>query len=124
MPRLLRNRIARAAAGLLVLVTSAAAGLALVAALGAGSDARPGRLSALPDTRSTAPLRSRRAQRAATGCPTSFAGGDGQVGIHGTNRPSVLGRDVSHGCIRVRNAVITRLARLVPLGTPVEVRRA
>jgi lipoprotein-anchoring transpeptidase ErfK/SrfK len=54
---------------------------------------------------------------------TSFAGGDGQVGLHGTNRPSVLGTDVSHGCIRVANAVITRLARLVPLGTPVEIRR-
>jgi lipoprotein-anchoring transpeptidase ErfK/SrfK len=55
---------------------------------------------------------------------TSFAGGDGQVGLHGTNRPGALGRDVSHGCIRVANAVITRLARLVPLGTPVEISRA
>jgi lipoprotein-anchoring transpeptidase ErfK/SrfK len=55
---------------------------------------------------------------------TSFAGGDGQVGLHGTDRRSVLGRDVSHGCIRVANAVITRLARLVPLGTPIEIRRA
>lgn len=53
---------------------------------------------------------------------TSFAGGDGQVGIHGTNRPAVLGRDVSHGCVRVANAVVTRLARTVPLGTPVVVR--
>jgi lipoprotein-anchoring transpeptidase ErfK/SrfK len=54
---------------------------------------------------------------------TSFAGGNGQVGIHGTNRPSVLGSDVSAGCIRVRNRVITRLAKRVPLGTPVEIRR-
>ncbi|MGH3114734.1 MAG: L,D-transpeptidase, partial [Gaiellaceae bacterium] len=54
---------------------------------------------------------------------TSFAGGNGQVGIHGTNTPSVLGRDVSHGCIRVGNAVITRLAKTVPLGTPVVIRR-
>ena len=38
---------------------------------------------------------------------TSFAGGDGQVGLHGTNQPSVLGTDVSHGCIRVANDVIT-----------------
>lgn len=53
---------------------------------------------------------------------TSFAGGDGQVGIHGTNAPSALGSDVSHGCIRVRNAVIARLARLLPLGTPVQIR--
>ncbi len=55
---------------------------------------------------------------------TSFADGDGQVGLHGTNQPSVLGTDVSHGCIRVRNAVISRLARLVPLGTPVQISRS
>jgi lipoprotein-anchoring transpeptidase ErfK/SrfK len=53
---------------------------------------------------------------------TSFEGGDGQVGIHGTNQPSAIGSDVSHGCIRVRNGVITRLARAVPLGTPVTIR--
>lgn len=52
---------------------------------------------------------------------TSFEGGDGQVGLHGTNQPSVLGTDVSHGCIRVANRVITRLARTVPLGTPVDI---
>ncbi|MDW5598231.1 L,D-transpeptidase [Conexibacter stalactiti] len=53
---------------------------------------------------------------------TSFAGGDGQVGIHGTNTPSVLGGDVSHGCIRVANATIVKLAKTVPLGTPVTIR--
>lgn len=53
---------------------------------------------------------------------TSFAGGDGQIGIHGTNAPEGIGSDVSHGCIRVRNAVIARLARLLPLGTPVSIR--
>jgi len=52
---------------------------------------------------------------------TSFAGGPGQVGIHGTNRPRALARNVSHGCIRVRNAVIKRLARKLPLGTPVDI---
>jgi lipoprotein-anchoring transpeptidase ErfK/SrfK len=52
---------------------------------------------------------------------TTFAGGDGQIGIHGTSRPSALGTDVSAGCIRVRNGVITRLAGLVPLGTPVDI---
>lgn len=52
---------------------------------------------------------------------TSFAGGDGQVGLHGTNDPSVLGTNVSHGCIRVDNATITRLAHRVPLGTPVDI---
>ena len=51
----------------------------------------------------------------------SFGGGPGQVGIHGTNRPSVIGTEVSHGCIRVRNATIRRLARMLPLGTPVSI---
>ena len=54
---------------------------------------------------------------------TSFEGGDGQVGIHGTNQPAAIGTDVSHGCIRVRNSVIRRLATRVPLGTPVVIRR-
>jgi lipoprotein-anchoring transpeptidase ErfK/SrfK len=54
---------------------------------------------------------------------TSFEGGDGQIGIHGTNEPAALGRDVSHGCIRVRNAIIRRIAGVVPLGTPVDITR-
>jgi lipoprotein-anchoring transpeptidase ErfK/SrfK len=53
----------------------------------------------------------------------TFAGGDGQVGIHGTADTASIGRDVSHGCIRVRNDAITRMANLLPLGTPVEIRR-
>ena len=52
---------------------------------------------------------------------TSFAGGDGVVGIHGTNDPSALGRSVSHGCIRMSNAGISTLAKMLPLGTPVEI---
>lgn len=43
------------------------------------------------------------------------------VGIHGTNHPELLGQAVSHGCIRVANAVATRLRRLSPLGTPIDV---
>jgi lipoprotein-anchoring transpeptidase ErfK/SrfK len=50
-----------------------------------------------------------------------FAGGDGQFGIHGTNDPSGLGHDVSHGCIRMSNAGITLLARTLPLGVPVDI---
>lgn len=53
----------------------------------------------------------------------TFAGGDGQVGIHGTNNPWSIGQAVSHGCIRLRNEAITRLARILPLGTPVRVSR-
>ena len=48
-------------------------------------------------------------------------GGDPAVAIHGTNDPSVLGTQVSLGCIRVHEDVVERLA-LLPLGTPVEVR--
>ena len=48
-------------------------------------------------------------------------GGDPAVAIHGTNDPSVLGTQVSLGCIRVHENVVERLA-LLPLGTPVEVR--
>jgi lipoprotein-anchoring transpeptidase ErfK/SrfK len=50
-----------------------------------------------------------------------FAGGDGQFGIHGTNDPSALGRDVSHGCIRMSNPGISFLARILPAGVPVRV---
>ncbi|HZN15801.1 MAG TPA: L,D-transpeptidase family protein [Acidimicrobiales bacterium] len=53
---------------------------------------------------------------------TDFAGGDGIVGIHGTNDPATLGTDVSHGCIRMSNAGITRLAKSLPLGVPVVIR--
>ena len=45
----------------------------------------------------------------------------GFVGIHGTSRPELLPGRVSHGCIRMRNADILALARLMPVGTPVEI---
>jgi lipoprotein-anchoring transpeptidase ErfK/SrfK len=51
----------------------------------------------------------------------SFAGGNGVLGLHGTNDPSGLGKDVSAGCIRMSNEGITRLAQVLPLGTPVEI---
>jgi lipoprotein-anchoring transpeptidase ErfK/SrfK len=49
---------------------------------------------------------------------TDWPGG-GVVGIHGTNDPSSVGRNVSHGCIRLRNADITQLASAISLGTPI-----
>lgn len=52
---------------------------------------------------------------------TSFAGGPGQLGLHGTNHPEAVGTDVSHGCLRVTNEVITSLAAQLPLGTPVDI---
>lgn len=50
---------------------------------------------------------------------TEFAGGDGQIGIHGTNDPTSIGQAVSHGCVRVPNATVRELVTLLPLGTPV-----
>ena len=51
----------------------------------------------------------------------SFGGGPGQIGLHGTNNPASLGTNASHGCIRISNAGITKLARILPLGTPVTI---
>jgi hypothetical protein len=46
----------------------------------------------------------------------------GYIGIHGTNAPQLLPGRVSHGCIRLRNRDILRLAALMPVGTPVTIR--
>jgi hypothetical protein len=46
----------------------------------------------------------------------------GFVGIHGTNAPGLIPGRVSHGCIRLRNRDILRLARLMPAGTPLTIR--
>jgi hypothetical protein len=43
----------------------------------------------------------------------------GVIGIHGTNQPRLIPGRPSHGCIRVPNAAIIRLWRLMPIGTPV-----
>lgn len=53
---------------------------------------------------------------------TDFAGGQGEIGIHGTNDPATLGTDVSHGCIRIGNDAVTFLAQNLPVGAPVEIR--
>lgn len=47
--------------------------------------------------------------------------GGGVVGIHGTNQPRLIPGRPSHGCIRVRNDKIRKLARLMPIGTPVKI---
>jgi lipoprotein-anchoring transpeptidase ErfK/SrfK len=52
---------------------------------------------------------------------TTFQGGDAIIGLHGTNRPDLLGHDVSSGCIRMSNPAITALAKVLPLGTPVTI---
>ena len=48
---------------------------------------------------------------------TDWPGG-GVVGIHGTNQPELIPGRPSHGCVRVPNARISRLAKLMPVGTP------
>jgi lipoprotein-anchoring transpeptidase ErfK/SrfK len=49
-----------------------------------------------------------------------FAHGEGwTIGIHGTPNPELLGRAVSHGCIRMRNADVIWVYDRVHLGTPV-----
>lgn len=52
---------------------------------------------------------------------TDWPGG-GFIGIHGTDQPNILPGRVSHGCVRMRNGPILRLFRLMPLGTPVQIR--
>jgi lipoprotein-anchoring transpeptidase ErfK/SrfK len=63
-----------------------------------------------------------------SGFATSLAGfdrGEGVVGIHGTDDPSSIGKDVSTGSIGLADEVIARLVDDIglPLGTPVEILR-
>lgn len=53
---------------------------------------------------------------------TEYNGGDGIIGIHGTNNPGSIGRAMSLGCLRVANDVISRLHEVVAIGTPVDIR--
>jgi lipoprotein-anchoring transpeptidase ErfK/SrfK len=50
-----------------------------------------------------------------------FAGGNGRVAIHGTSLPELIGSAVSHGCMRMRNADVVRLASAARPGTPVSI---
>ncbi len=43
------------------------------------------------------------------------------IGMHGTNDPDSIGRSASHGCIRLANWDIVKLAEIVKRGTNVEV---
>lgn len=42
-------------------------------------------------------------------------------GIHGTNRPELIGQEVSNGCVRMHNANVEELYEMVGVGTPVVV---
>ena len=51
----------------------------------------------------------------------TFGSGVGQIAMHGTNAPSLVGTAASNGCLRMNNADITRLANTVHIGTPVQI---
>jgi hypothetical protein len=51
---------------------------------------------------------------------TDWPGG-GVVGIHGTDQPQKIPGRPSHGCIRLRDADMTRLWSLIEVGTPIEI---
>jgi lipoprotein-anchoring transpeptidase ErfK/SrfK len=48
--------------------------------------------------------------------------GGGVIGIHGTDRPGLIPGRPSHGCVRLRNADVTKLVQKLPLGTPIWIR--
>lgn len=45
----------------------------------------------------------------------------GVYGIHGTNRPYLIGMSVSHGCVRMKNQDVEWLYNHIPVGTPVDI---
>jgi hypothetical protein len=45
----------------------------------------------------------------------------GIYGIHGTNKPWLIGSHASHGCIRLLNSHVLELYNLIKLGTPVHI---
>jgi lipoprotein-anchoring transpeptidase ErfK/SrfK len=51
----------------------------------------------------------------------TFGTGDGQIALHGTYKPWLLGQPVSNGCVRMDNETITHLAETLPLGSPVTI---
>jgi hypothetical protein len=58
-----------------------------------------------------------RRQEGGLGAAAVFLGNE--LAIHGTDKPELLGRRVSHGCIRLSNANAIRLFHNVQIGTPV-----
>ncbi len=44
-----------------------------------------------------------------------------RYGIHGTNKPDSIGKDISNGCIRLHNKDVIKLYELVSIGTTVEI---
>lgn len=48
-------------------------------------------------------------------------GGTGQIAIHGTSADWSVGKAASNGCVRMHNADIVTLSKMVPPGTPVTI---
>jgi lipoprotein-anchoring transpeptidase ErfK/SrfK len=51
---------------------------------------------------------------------TDWPGG-GIVGVHGTSQPGLIPGRISHGCVRMKNADILKLEKLMPIGTPLTI---
>ena len=47
--------------------------------------------------------------------------GGSVVGIHGTDQPELIPGRPSHGCVRVPNAAVLKLSRLMGVGTPLRI---
>ncbi|HZU71969.1 MAG TPA: L,D-transpeptidase family protein [Acidimicrobiales bacterium] len=56
-----------------------------------------------------------------SGTYSEFEGGPGQIAIHGTNQPWVIGTSASHGCVRVRDDVDRYLGSVLPDGSIVDI---
>lgn len=46
-----------------------------------------------------------------------------QIGFHGTNNEDLVGKPISHGCLRMRNTDIQALYEQIQVGTPILVRK-
>ena len=51
----------------------------------------------------------------------TFAGGEGTIGIHGWPDGGVLGKAVSHGCIRMSRTGVRSLTLWARAGIPVQI---
>ena len=51
-----------------------------------------------------------------------WSDGRSQIGFHGTNDEQLVGKAVSHGCLRMENQDIEKIYEQVAVGTPVIVR--
>jgi hypothetical protein len=51
---------------------------------------------------------------------TEWPGG-GYIGVHGTDAPELIPGHISHGCIRVVNSQILKLAHLLQVGSPLTI---